>query len=599
MKTIGNLIIGILIGIVLVVGGTAAGFAILWTKEGAVGTTMDLVHNYYGEFPVNPDEDIRKLSLGSYVTEILNMVSDIGSVEVSHFEKVTGTQAVSNAISDILGIEAEVVRPAKFSDLGATITDNLTVRVMREKFEVALPDMPVFRDDVFLDSSLSEAFGNLDNYPLDQFVIVVYDEDPAEAGEKSPQLLQSLGKTTITELSNNFGEILDDMLLKELITIDESSNKILHYLKDTKISELDAAFGSMKLRDAITINEDSHKVIQKLADSSLDSLNDTEYVTGIVNSLNLGDFVQVTAESDPILIALKDTAVGDLDEKIPTLTVAEVFKNPYNGVLCLIPDDTILQDIPTALSSAVETASLYTLVATGVFEIDTPKVKSRNVIYNATVEDIVNAFANERLPSEQAEFVVLYDTSLPDWYAGDIRFHVPSPPAPLFKEVNLADLAASGYITKVTKTINGVDTPGVWKITQTTLSNLWGLNSPAKHATVFFPVGNINIVIEDEQENIENTFDRTFSFHMDYLNDHSDTSKVLIGNNIKIVNDRGGYMSCIGATGHVFADADAVNNFTQLVPLTNEPVIERNMVKKNVDDISLPNILIEYDPVDA
>jgi hypothetical protein len=560
---------------------------------------MDLVHNYYGEFPMNPDEDIRKLSLGSYVTEILNMVSDIGSVEVSHFEKVTGTQAVSNAISDILGIEAEVIRPAKFSDLGATITDNLTVRVMREKFEVALPDMPVFRDDVFLDSSLSEAFGNLDNYPLDQFVIVVYDEDPAEAGEKSPQLLQSLGKTTITELSNNFGEILDDMLLKELITIDESSNKILHYLKDTKISELDAAFGSMKLKDAITINEDSHKVIQKLADSSLDSLNDTEYVTGIVNSLNLGDFVKVTETSDPILKALKDTPVGELNEKIPTLTVAEVFKNPYNGVLCLIPDDTVLQDIPTALSSAVETASLYTLVATGVFEIDTPKVKSRNVIYNATVEDIVNAFANERLPSEQAEFVVLYDTTLPAWYAGDIRFHMPSPPAPLFKEVNLAALQADGYISRVTKTINGVDTPDVWQITQNTLNNLWGPNSPAKHATVFFPVGNINIVIEDEPASIENTFDRTFSFHMDYLNDHSDTSKVLIGNNIKMVNDRGGYMSCIGVTGHVFADADAVNNFTQLVPLTNEPVIERKMVKKNVDDLSIPNILIEYDPVDA
>ncbi|HQC55107.1 MAG TPA: hypothetical protein PKX91_05225 [Clostridia bacterium] len=602
MRTIGNLIIGIIIGIVLVVGGVAAGFSILWTKEGSVGTTMDLVHNYYGEFPMNPGEDIRQLSLGSYVTEILNMVSNIGDVEVSHFEKVTGTDAVSKAIADIVGIEPEVVQPAKFSELGSTITDNLTVRVVQDKFEVTLPDMPVFRDAEFLDTSLSEAFGNLDNYPLDQFIVVVYDEDPEEAGERSPQLLQSLGKTAITELSNNFGEKLDDMTFGELITITEESNKILQYMKETKLKDLDTTMRTMKLSDAITINEDSHAVVRELADSTLDKLNDTEYVTGIVNSLKLSDFVKITEESDPILKALQDTSIGDLDTKIPSLTVSEVFRNPYSGVLCLIPDDTVLQDIPTALSDAVETASLYTLVATGVFTIDQPKVKSRNVIYNATVEDIVNAFANEKLPSEQVELVVLYENTLPYW--ATIAFG-----GSIFKKVDLIDLELKGYITKINKdiTVSGeTNTVEAWNITQATLSNLHKSAdplepyAPAKHGTVFLPVGNINIVVEGDPspEATENTFDRTFSFDFKAQDEASDKSKVLVGNNIKMVNDRGGYMVFAKVENHVFADTDADGVFTQLVPLINEPTIERNMVKKTGDEVSTPNILIEYDPTD-
>lgn len=599
VKFLSTLFFGIVLGISLTIGGVALGGYLVWTKEGSIGTVTDLANQYVGELPVNFSDDIKAMSLGTYITNVVTMVTDIGNAEVSELERFLGTDFVSKGLSDVIGIEQAILQPSTFGNLGSTITNNLTVRVLQEKFDVSLASMPVFEDPDFLDSPIADAFPTLEQKNLDAFIDVVYDEDVIENPEliASPQLLQSLGTTPLVELSSDFGNILNDMTIGELVTVNiepgpEQSSKILIYLADKKIAELDTAINTMRLSDAIDITEDSHAVLQAIANDSLESLGDTEHMTEVINGLALGDFIEITEEDEPILQALQNTSIADLSTEIGLLTVADVFENSSEGVLCLVPPETTIQEIPVVLSAAVADTSLYTLSAVGLFDITEPGTLTRNTVYNSTVEDVVNAYAQSKLPTEMVNWVVLYDGVLPAWVA---LSPLNNPP---FQLVNLQDLLTDGSITQVSATIDSVVTNNVWKISQHTLDNLFGIGDPAEPGVVLFPVGNINIIIEgDPLTPTLNTFEMPFSFDMSNLDGAADTSKVLIGNDIRIVIERGGYMSFNGVLGHVYADADTIDlDYTQLSVLTNEPTITFKLVKEDSLSPEVPNTLLEYDP---
>lgn len=605
-KFLSTIILGIVLGIVLTVGGVALGGYLVWTKEGSIGTVNDLATQYIGELPVNLGDDVKAMSLGTYITAILSMVGDIGNAQLSEVENLIGTDFLSKGLSDIIGIDQAILQPSTFGNIGSTITNNLTVRVLRDKFDIQLASMPVFEDPDFLDSTISNAFPSLEQKELDRFIAVVYDEDVLENPEliASPQLLQSLGHTPLVELSSGFGDTLNNMTVGELVNVHveegpEQSSRILLYLADKKLSELDSSINTMKLSDAIDITPESHAVLRAIANDSLESLGDTEHMTEVINGLKLGDFITIAEDDEPILVALKDTPISDLSEAMGDLTVGQIFRDASEGVLCLVDNDTKIQDIPAVLSEAVAGTSLYTLHAVGLFDVSTPNVATRNTVYNSTVEDVVNAYAESKLPAEMVQWVILYDSVLPVWTT------FPPFDGALFKKVNLASLKTAGFIGTVTATIDSVPTAGVWKITQNTLNNLYGTADPALAGTVFIPVGDINIIIEGDApedpplDPAVNTFNIPISFNMGPLNAAGDLSKVLVGNNIRIVTERGGYMSFSGIAGHVYADADDGSpdgDFTQLTITTNQPEFEFKMVKKDAESAETPNILLEYDP---
>ncbi|OQC15214.1 MAG: hypothetical protein BWX72_01061 [Firmicutes bacterium ADurb.Bin080] len=599
LKFISTLFFGIVLGVALTVGGVALGGYMVWTKEGSIGQVTDLANQYVGELPVNFGDDIKAMSLGTYVTSVISLVTDIGNAEVSEVENFLGTDFVSKGLSDVIGIDQAILQTSTFGNLGSTITNNLTVRVMQEKFDVSLASMPVFEDPDFLDSPIADAFPTLEQKNLDAFIDVVYDADVLENPElvASPQLLQSLGTTPLVELSSDFGTILNDMTVGELVDVNveegpDQSSKILIYLSDKKLAELDIAINTMTLSDAIDITEESHAVLQAIANDSLESLGDTEHMTEVINGLSLGDFIEITEDDEPILQALKDTSIGELSTEVGLLTVGDIFDSASEGVLSLVPDDTMIQDIPTVLSAAVADTSLYTLSAVGLFDITTPGVATRNTVYNSTVEDVVNAYAASMLPTQMVHWVVIYDGVLPGWVS---LSPLNNPP---FQYVNLQTLLPGGYITQVSATIDSVLTNNVWKISQNTLDNLHGEGIEADHATVFFPVGDIDIIIGDDvvADPPVNTFDRAISFHMGYLDGAGDLSRVLVGNDIRIVTERGGYIGFTGVTNHVYADADNNDDFTQLIETTNEPEFTFKMVKKDSESPEIPNFLLEYDP---
>lgn len=599
VKFLSTLFFGIVLGISLTIGGVALGGYLAWTTEGSIGTVTNLATQYVGELPVNFGDDIKAMSLGTYVTNVVGMVTDIGNAQVSDIEKFLGTDFVSKGLSDVIGIDQAILQPSTFGNLGSTITNNLTVRVLQEKFDIALASMPVFEDPDFLDSPIADAFPTLEQKNLDAFIDVVYDADVLENPElvASPQLLQSLGTTPLVTLSSDFGTILNDMTIGELVTVTveegpNQSSKILIYLADKRIAELDSAINTMRLSDAIEITEESHAVLQAIANDSLESLGDTAHMTEVINGLTLGDFIEITEDDEPILQALQNTSIANLSTEIGLLTVADVFENSSEGVLCLVPPETTIQEIPVVLSQAVADTSLYALAAVGLFDISEPGTLTRNTVYNSTVEDVVNAYAQSMRPSDMVNWVILYDGLLPGWFALS-PFNDPS-----IKQVNLQDLLTDGSITQITVSINSVSTNNVWKISQTTLDNLFGIGNPAEPGVVFTPVGDINLIVEgDPLTPTVNTFDIPFSFDMASLDGFGDTSRILIGNDIRMVIERGGYMYFNGVSGHVYADADNANaDYTQLSVATNLPLVTYKLVKKDSISPEVPNLLLEFDP---
>ena len=129
--------------------------------------------------------------------------------------------------------------------------------IMQEKFEIELPDLPLFQDEEFLSKPVSEAFGDLDQNTLDSFIEVVYEEDATEENPASSVLMQKLGKKTMKEVSEDMDAIIQDIAIGEVMEIGEDSTSVLKYLKDTKIGELDGAIKEMTIGDAIEIGEDS------------------------------------------------------------------------------------------------------------------------------------------------------------------------------------------------------------------------------------------------------------------------------------------------------------------------------------------------------
>ena len=86
LKFISTLFFGIVLGVALTVGGVALGGYMVWTKEGSIGQVTDLANQYVGELPVNFGDDIKAMSLGTYVTSVISLVTDIGNAEVSEVE---------------------------------------------------------------------------------------------------------------------------------------------------------------------------------------------------------------------------------------------------------------------------------------------------------------------------------------------------------------------------------------------------------------------------------------------------------------------------------------------------------------------------------
>ena len=323
LKHFGGFLAGIIVGVLVIAVALVGGGYMLLTKDGMMKTVEENVGSSIG---MDLNEEQEKLSIMDYGMGILEIFGNLSETPIKDIEGKVGINKISTTISDAVGIEAGVIAESSISNLGATLTNNLTMTVMQDKFEVELPDLPLFQDEEFLSKPLNEAFGDLDQNTLDSFIEVVYDEDATEQNPASSKLIQKLGKKTFKEVSEDMDAIIQDTAIGEVLEITEDSANVLAYLKDTKIGELDGAIKEMKISDAITIRlEDdpetgakkSSKVLIYLKDFTLDELD------GAIKDMTIGDAIEITESSSKVLKYLQNSTLEGLDGNIKQMEIQD------------------------------------------------------------------------------------------------------------------------------------------------------------------------------------------------------------------------------------------------------------------------------------
>ena len=267
---------GIVLGIIITVLAAGGGLVYLLTANGMVGKIQESV----GNDKIELSDEQKEMSLLDYGKALIDAVSNLSQKEIGELEDLLGTRKLSETISDAVGITPETVRTSSIGDLGKTISANLTVDGMSDKFSIALPsDIPLFTSDDFLTQPISEAFGDLSAYTMDNFVTVVYDEEATAENPASSKLMQKIGKKPLSEVSSDMDAIIQDTTIGEVIEVDEATaSPVMKYLKDWKIGELDkaeelddngnpipgtgGALQKMKISDAVEITDESAPVLR-------------------------------------------------------------------------------------------------------------------------------------------------------------------------------------------------------------------------------------------------------------------------------------------------------------------------------------------------
>ena len=503
MRTLTNIVVGIIIGILIFVLAVGVAVYIVLTGEGMVGKIDDAVDE------INFSDDVRALSLLAYLNQAVAGVQNIGDKAIGEVEKLIGTDGISVAIADTVGVSAGVIKTSSLSGLGETLSSNLTLSGMSDSFGIALPsDIPLFQNDEFLSEPVSDAFGSIDGYTLDSFIEVVYDDEATADNPASGGLLQNLGKLPLSELSSEMDSIIDNTYITDVLDVDENSSEImkylasggeggnpvkigeldgavndmkisnaveigddaspvlkylrdceltitdadgnvtveigaslsnineaikqmtigdaveiastssrvLQYMKDFKLDELDAGIKAMTIADAIAINEDSHAVINAIADLTLDDLSRGDILQSKLDTLRLGQVITVTETSPKILKALQYSRLGTLGEAVDRLEMQDVFENIDSGVLSLISPTTLIDKVPDALTTAIQNTTLYGLKQIELFDYTIgntdyytyAKTLERTETHNAMIENVVQVIADRNFANLAPGRVRLY-----------------------------------------------------------------------------------------------------------------------------------------------------------------------------------------------
>ena len=677
-KGIVKIFVGIIIGIVVAVLALGGGLYYLLTMKGTMGKIEE---SGIGEsLSLEFDDEQKEMSIIAYAQAVIGAVADLSGKPIGDIEKLIGTHKLSETISDAVGIAPETVRTSSIGDLGKTISGNLTVNGMSDKFAISLPeDIPLFSSEEFLSQPISDAFGDLSAYTMDNFVTVVYDEEATAENPASSKLMQKIGKKPLSEVSSDMDAIIQDTTIGEVIEVDEAtaspvmkylkdwkigdldkaeeldehgnpipgtggalqnmkisdavaitdesapvlryfrdnetkldeidaalktmtignaveiyeedvysedgtallhakSSNVLIYLKDKKLDELDSAIKAMKISDAVEIYEEdvydedgvtllhpkSHAVMIAIKDLTLDDLGKKDALQAKIDTVKLGDVITVADDSEPILKALKDTELGNINERIKDLTIRDVFKDYDVGLLSLISPDTAINGIEGALRTSVTDTTIYALMQTGLFNYtisggDNTKagyVKKTN-IHNADIKTVVEAFGYGSFDSVANPIIYLYAGTVSNTtYRGAAE-------ALGARTVDISTLGAvveSDYYLLTPEIVTAILTAG---------------DGSVEYGASIWVDDGLKLKISDGSANYENLFSLVY--------DERAAGEIAFADTASFVNDRGGY-------AYFYCPVITVNGADY--DGSNGPEIAFKTVKKDANTVNA-NTLIE------
>lgn len=419
MRTLTNIIIGIIIGILIIVLAVGVGGYVILTQEGMVGTIDDAVDE------VSFEDEYRELSLLAFLDKAMAALGDLENKSIGEVEKIVGTDGITATIADSVGVSQGIIKTSSLSNLGNSLSSNLNLAGMSDTFGIALPeDIPLFQNDDFLNEPVAEAFGSLDDYTLDSFIEVIYEDEATADKPASSGLLQNLGGMKLSELSSGMDEIIDNTYITDILDVDENSSEIMKYLASggeggnpVKVGELDGAVNDMKISNAVEIGSDASPVLKYLRDCELtitaEDGTTTVEIGASLNNINeaikemtIGDAVEIASGSSMVLKYMKDFKLDELDAGIKSMKISDAvaINDNSHAVIRAIKDLTLdeLGD-GDALQSKIDTLRLGEVIT---LQESSPKIlkalqysRLGNLDYSVDNLEMQEIFEDDKLDS--------------------------------------------------------------------------------------------------------------------------------------------------------------------------------------------------------
>lgn len=205
--------------------------------------------------------------------------------------------------------------------------------------------------------------------------------------------------------------------LKDLLVTGEEY--IWEYIGESTIEDIGQRIDNMGMCHVMEITITSPPILRKMRafdpeidpEGTEDEFGDEDLkvkdlhnkLEDLVRDMKLGEIIAIDSSSESLLQSLKDTPIKDLNDKIATLKIREVFEEEdySSGFLSMISPDTLIYDVAFELETAVSTVRLQRLINIGVVNdfsmgsnLDEYNAKIRNSVLSDIVEDFVEIIAN-------------------------------------------------------------------------------------------------------------------------------------------------------------------------------------------------------------
>ncbi len=437
-------ILCIILGFVLAFASIGLAGYIVLTKKGMVGVVAEKAGS---TVPLNFDDETKAKSLLVWGKELYAGVKNINTGTIGEIESLAGVDAISKTVEKMIGVPASVIKASTLENLASTISENLTMENAKTKFNIAFPDMPIFKDPTFLASPLATALQDFNEHKLNEVIEITADGNA---------VLKKLGNIKIKDLGGATTDIVvKSTTLGEMMTIKSTSSRILNALKYNCIESqytdetettyktamlpvLDAEgkptfdvndnpilvtrdligindrINTLVMNDILEITEASNVILRKMRTPTQAEIDDGKQdlfgtedlllnelggakLTAIIDTTTLGELITIDETSEPIMQALASTSIENINTRIATLHLNEIFRQTEldGGALSLIPSDTLLNNIPSAMTTAMLNSTVATLkqkevLAANTFNnIDSMKFEQRAFVYNSNMSDLL------------------------------------------------------------------------------------------------------------------------------------------------------------------------------------------------------------------
>ena len=207
----------------------------------------------------------------------------------------------------------------------------------------------------------------------------------------------------VEDLTGN-SDLIQNVTIGDVITIDENTTGILLAIKDWTLSDLSDAsrIESLRLSQVVTIDENSAPILKAMQDWRISDMTDAD----MVDSLTLGQIIEITEDSAQLLKSIADTPIGDLGTTIDTLRLCDILdKEAIEGNkilrnLKMSSLDTLADDIQNLTVAQVFGDELYSYLDKHVSETDPDGVTYKELIGGYDHSDNTNSAGGDTLRPE-------------------------------------------------------------------------------------------------------------------------------------------------------------------------------------------------------